>query len=206
VTAATRPAPRRLLARPERRAAILRAAASAFAHRGFADTSMDDVAAAAGITKLIVYRHFPSKEALYEAVLEQVSTRLAEEFVARVGAVPPPRLGITAMLAAAREHPDGFVLLWRHAEREPAFAAYAQRVRRQAVQVAEGMPALAGMRDARRRRWAASLVVSWLVDAVLHWLEEGTPDCDDELVELVARSVVPMVRAWAGVRSAFVSQ
>jgi AcrR family transcriptional regulator len=199
VTAATRPASRRLLPRAERRAAVLRAAATAFAHRGFAGTSMDDVAAAAGITRLIVYRHFSSKEALYEAVLERVSSRLAEEFVARFGREAPPRVGIGAFLAVAREDPDGFVLLWRHAEREPAFAEHARRVRRKAVQVAEGMPALAGMQDRRRRRWAASLVVSWLVDAVLHWLEEGTPDRDDELVELVARSVVPMVRAWAGV-------
>ena len=46
---------------------------------------MDDVAAAAGITRLIVYRHFPSKEALYVAVLEGVRDRLAEETVASFG-------------------------------------------------------------------------------------------------------------------------
>ena len=74
-----------LLDRPARRAAILQAAAAAFAERGFADTSMDDVAAAAGITRLIVYRHFPSKEALYVAVLEGVRDRLAEETVASFG-------------------------------------------------------------------------------------------------------------------------
>ena len=190
-------APRRLLPRTERRAAILRAAATAFAHKGFAATSMEDVAAEAGITKLIVYRHFASKEELYGAVLEQVSTRLAEEFVARFQRVKPHRVGIGAMLAVAREDPDGFTLLWRHAEREPAFAEYAQGVRRQAVRVAEGMPAIAGMDDERRRCWAAALVVSWLVDAVLHWLEEGTADRDDELVEWVARALPAMVKAWA---------
>lgn len=190
-------APRRLLPKTERRAAILRAAATAFAHQGFAGTSMDDVAAEAGITKLIVYRHFASKEELYEAVLQAVSTRLAEEFVARFQREQPPRVGIGAMLAVAREDPDGFCLLWRHAEREPTFAQHAIGIRRQAASVAEGMPALAGMTDARRRRWAAALVVSWLVDAVLHWLEEGTPDRDDELVEWVARSLPAMVKAWA---------
>lgn len=200
MTSATADPPgRRLLARPERRAAILRAAATAFAHRGFAATSMEEVAAAAGITKLIVYRHFPSKEALYDGVLEQVSTRLAAAFVALLDREPPPRLGIRAMLTVAREDPDGFVLLWRHAEREPTFAEHAHRIRRQAVLVAEAMPAIAGMPDPRRRRWAASLIVSWLVDAVLHWLEEGTADRDEELVELVARSIPPMVKAWAGV-------
>ena len=55
--------PRVLLDRPRagaRRSSA--AAAGAFAERGFADTAMDDVAAAAGITRLIVYRHFDSKE------------------------------------------------------------------------------------------------------------------------------------------------
>lgn len=190
-------APRRLLPKSERRAAILRAAAAAFAHQGFSGTSMDDVAAEAGITKLIVYRHFASKEELYEAVLQAVSTRLAEEFVSRLEGEQPPRIGIGAMLAVAREDPDGFCLLWRHAEREPTFAEHAQRIRRQAARVAESMPAIAGMDDERRRRWAAALVVSWLVDAVLHWLEEGTAERDDELVEWVARSLPAMVKAWA---------
>jgi AcrR family transcriptional regulator len=190
-------APRRLLPKTERRAAILKAAATAFAHQGYASTSMEDVAAEAGITKLIVYRHFSSKEELYEAVLQAVSTRLAEEFVARFQRDLPHRVGIGAMLAVAREDPDGFCLLWRHAEREPTFAEYAKSVRRQAARVAEGIPAIAGMADTRRRKWAAALVVSWLVDAVLHWLEESTPDRDDELVELVARSLPAMVKAWA---------
>lgn len=190
---------RRLLARPERRAAILKAAAVAFADKGFAGTSMDDVAAAAGITKLIVYRHFPSKEALYEAVLERVSTRLAEEFVAHLGRRPPSGVGVRVMLAVAREDPAGFVLLWRHAAREPDFAEHAERIRRQAVKVAEAVPGIASLADGRRRAWAASLIVSWLVDAVLHWLEEGTPDRDEELVELVSRALPAMVTVWASV-------
>lgn len=162
---------------------------------------MEDVAAAAGITKLIVYRHFPSKDALYEAVLERVSARLAQEFVANVGRTPQSGggAGVRAMLAVAREDPDGFHLLWRHAAREPAFAEHAERIRRQVVQVAETIPGIAAMADRRRRRWAASLVVSWLVDAVLHWLDEGAPDRDEELVELVARALPPMVTAWASV-------
>src|SRR3954454_11733847 len=62
---------RQLLARPERQAAILRGAAAAFAQSGFAATSMEDVAAACGVTKLIVYRHFDSKEELYRTILER---------------------------------------------------------------------------------------------------------------------------------------
>src|SRR3954470_6565918 len=77
---------RRLLPRDERQAQLLSAAATAFAHAGFAGTSMEDVAATAGVTKLIVYRHFDSKDELYRAVLTQVATRLREEFEAGLAA------------------------------------------------------------------------------------------------------------------------
>ena len=63
--------------RPERRAAIIDGAAAAFARGGYAATSMADVAAAAGVSHLIVYRHFESKEVLYEAVLERALELLA---------------------------------------------------------------------------------------------------------------------------------
>ena len=74
--AATGPLPR-----AERQESILHGAAAAFARTGYAATSMEDIAAASGITKLIVYRHFDSKEELYRAVLQRVFDRLAEEFV-----------------------------------------------------------------------------------------------------------------------------
>ena len=55
-------------------------AATAFATKGFASTAMEEVAAASGITKEIVYRHFASKEELYRAVLEGAAQCTREEF------------------------------------------------------------------------------------------------------------------------------
>jgi hypothetical protein len=48
--------PRKLLSRSQRQATILQGAATAFATKGFASTAMEEVAAASGITKEIVYR------------------------------------------------------------------------------------------------------------------------------------------------------
>ena len=192
-------ATRQLLPRAERRAAILQAAAGAFIAHGFAGTSMDDVAAAAGITKLIVYRHFDSKEALYESVLSQVSSRLAEEFVTLVDRGVTTGLGVRVLLNVAREEPEPFVLLWRHAAREPHFAEHAHAFRRTVVALADTMLERRTVGDPIRRRWAAELSVSYLVDAVIHWLERGDPRRDEELVELVSSGLSAMVTAWAGV-------
>ena len=91
---------------------------------------MEDVADASGITRLIVYRNFASKEDLYRAVLERVATRLGEEFTDAESAVRP-------LLTVAREDPDAFRLLWVHAAHEPRFAAYAADFREAAVEFAD---------------------------------------------------------------------
>src|SRR5215510_4974755 len=74
---------RQPLSRPKRQAAILEGAAKAFALKGFAGTSMEEVALASGITKLIVYRHFASKEELYRAVLDRTFQLLAAQLTER---------------------------------------------------------------------------------------------------------------------------
>ena len=57
--------------------AIEAAARKLFATRGFAATSIDDVAARAGVAKGAVYHHFASKEAIFERVLDTVQAELA---------------------------------------------------------------------------------------------------------------------------------
>jgi AcrR family transcriptional regulator len=188
---------RTLLGREERRDSILRGAAAAFATGGFDSTSMEDVAAATGITKLIVYRHFGSKEELYRAVLEQVSGRLVEEFV--VGAREArPALGYRTLLTVARENPDGFVLLWRHASHEPSFAEYARAFRSHAVKLATS--ALAGAFATRPAlaRWAPEAIIDEMVSSVLAWLAHGDPADDEEFLTVATAGRDAMVRAWTG--------
>src|SRR5215469_4754060 len=66
-TAAT---PQRLTDR--KRAAIVAAAIDEFLAAGFDATSMDRIAASASVSKRTVYNHFPSKEALFAAILRQL--------------------------------------------------------------------------------------------------------------------------------------
>ena len=50
-----------------------------FAERGFYATAMDDIAAAAGVTKPVLYQHFPSKRALFVELLDDVGRQLLDE-------------------------------------------------------------------------------------------------------------------------------
>lgn len=57
------------------RAALLDAAISQFAERGYVRTALDDVATATQVTRGAVYHHFDGKQALFEAVLDRLETR-----------------------------------------------------------------------------------------------------------------------------------
>ncbi len=57
---------------PKRKQAILKAARPLFAQNGFHGTSVRDIARAADVSEALLYKHFPSKEALYDAMLDYV--------------------------------------------------------------------------------------------------------------------------------------
>ena len=184
----------RQLPRSERRQSILGGAARAFTTAGFAATSMEAIAEEAGVSKLLLYRHFDSKAELYRSVLERVLERIQEEFSQMDG----PGVSVRSFTTVAREDPDGFRLLWRHAAREPAFAGYAAGVRAEAVRFAESV--LAPYVDPTILGWAAETIVAFLVEAVLAWLERGDPHRDEEFVALTTASMEALVRTWAGPR------
>jgi AcrR family transcriptional regulator len=185
----------RQLPRLERRAAILNAAATEFGRAGYAATSMEDLAAASGVTKLILYRHFDSKEALYRAVLERLFDRQAELFVGSIGGGLQAAGAVRALLTVGREQPDGFRLCWRHAAREPQFADYAHDLRDVAVNVLRDLFAV--LVEAAIAEWAAQTVFDHVIDAILNWLDHGDEARDDQFVELETAAIQATVAAWA---------
>lgn len=66
------PEPTPVAAGPGARAAILAAARAAFAARGLRGARVNEIAAQAGLNKQLIYYYFGSKEALYQAALEDV--------------------------------------------------------------------------------------------------------------------------------------
>jgi AcrR family transcriptional regulator len=62
--------------RDQRRAQLLDAAGDVFTNRGYHAAAMDDIADAAGVSKPVLYQHFPSKLDLYLALLDNSCDRL----------------------------------------------------------------------------------------------------------------------------------
>ncbi len=185
MTAAT---PRARLPRAERVRQVLAAAARAFARAGYAATSMDEIAAEAEVSKLMLYRDFEGKRELYEAVLEGLQRRLVE----LVGDDPEGGAsvrGLDALLRVAREQPDAFVLLFRHAAREPEFAAHADQFLAGAVAQAEERLARE-IADPVLLRWSARVAVHSTIEAVIAWLQVGDPARDQAFLAALGATPV----------------
>src|SRR5919202_6044900 len=75
--------------RAARQARILRAAVACFARQGYYGTTMEEIAAEAGIAKGAAYVYFPSKEAIFLALYDMWGCTLREEIVAALATLTP---------------------------------------------------------------------------------------------------------------------
>jgi AcrR family transcriptional regulator len=189
-----KPEPVRRLPRVQRREQVLAAATEAFARNGFAATSVDHIAAQAGITRVILYRHFDSKTDLYQAVLDRMCARLVAHVEEPVGGFTDA--SIDGLLRAAVESPAGFRLLFQHAVREPEFKERIEKFRADITaaayrQISTLVP------DKALTRWAAQLAPVVAIEAIIAWLDAGQPD--------PARAAARVRQAVMGVIGAAVS-
>ena len=98
--------PNRNVARGEAtRGQLIAIATRMFAERGYEDTSIEAVLREAGVSRGSLYHHFPSKEALFEAVAEEVETSVGAQTVAAAsgseGSVEALRAGFLAWIRLA---------------------------------------------------------------------------------------------------------
>lgn len=165
------------LPRAERREQILDAATRAFARTGFAGTKLEEIAAEAGITQVILYRHFESKTDMYRAVLDRALQRLDTAIGIDTGAGTFDDSSTPALLRAAAADPDGYRLLFRHAAREPEFRDLIDRLKVESAEMTKQL--FAGViADEAWRAWAAQVVPEFTHEAVIAWLDAGQPDPD----------------------------
>lgn len=183
----------------ERREQLLAVAREVFAGTGFHDTSMNDVAREAGVTKPVLYQHFASKRELYKAVLLDVGERLQTDVIAAAAGAMSPKeqieTGLTAYLDFVEGDPAGFQVLFTGVSREDdEWAAITSDVERA---VADGIAELIqvdGMSDAHRQALARG-VFGLAEGMVRYWISDESPALDR--AELV-RDLVTL--AWGGLR------
>jgi AcrR family transcriptional regulator len=140
---------------PRRRTQLLDMARELFAAQGFHATSMDEVAEAAGVTKPVLYQHFPSKRALYRELLEDVGRRLLAEITTATATAHTGHelvvIGFTAYFGFVIDNQSAFRLLFGASVRNDAeFAAVAEEVLESLAEAVTEMIALDVPTEQRR--------------------------------------------------------
>jgi AcrR family transcriptional regulator len=169
--------PRRRLSAEERRESILDAANQVFGDHGFEHVRIDDVAAAAGISKALIYEHFESKQDLYSELMNRAALDLLRVLVEAAAA--PGMEGALRMENAAaagflwvQEHPHAFHMFIRDVT-DPEISAKQEELRRMSVtamaDVMEMEPpeTRAGMARRQTEQIAEMIVGGWY--AVADW-------------------------------------
>ena len=182
----------------ERRAQLVDAALALFAAEGFQSTTMDAVAAEAGVTKPVLYQHFPSKRELFLELLRDVGRRLSENVGAATAAAASPREmvenGFAAYFDFVSEHPDQFRLLFGEGVRIDAeFAVEVMQVERSIAEFIAGLITIEDL-DTDERLVLAHGIVGLAEGTGRHWTAAGCPGDASVLASQVADL------AWYGLR------
>ena len=136
--------PRKRLTAEARREAILEAALEVFARRGYNGSSIDEIAQTAGISKALIYEHFPSKRELHVSLIEHHVQDIFERLAVAAATTDPGdvrlRAGVDAFLEFVETRRDAFQMVFRDAV-EPEVAGLLTAMQRQTAAAVAGLMA-----------------------------------------------------------------
>ncbi|MEJ7772290.1 MAG: TetR/AcrR family transcriptional regulator [Geodermatophilaceae bacterium] len=190
------------LPRSARRHQLLQAARDIFVARGYHAAAMDEIAVRAGVSKPVLYQHFPGKRELYLALLDEQVSHLGERMVTALQATNDNKERVHGAIAAYFEFVDSegeaFRLLWEsdlrndpevHAKVESAFAAIV-------AALADTINAESGAGPAQSHLLSAGL--SGLAEISARWWLERRNDQASDLSKDQAVALVSAL-AWRGI-------
>ncbi|MER6719373.1 TetR/AcrR family transcriptional regulator [Streptomyces halstedii] len=137
-TTPTRRARRVRMTGKERREQLLDIGRTLFADRGFEGTSVEEIAARAGVSKPVVYEHFGGKEGLYAVVVDREMRQLLDLVTGALTAGHPRELleqAAFALLDYIETYTDGFRILVRDSPVAQSTGTFASLISDIATQV-----------------------------------------------------------------------
>ncbi|GAA4904501.1 TetR family transcriptional regulator [Stackebrandtia albiflava] len=186
------------LPRTERRRQLLDAAQEVFVARGYHATAMDDIADRAGVSKPVLYQHFPGKLELYLALLDTHGAALVDTVRKAMESTTDNKFRVQAAMRAYFDFVDArgeaFRLVFESDLRnDPAVAERVDRVERDCGQaIAQTIMADTGVGRERADLLAIGLTGAAEM-AARRWLASKRAVPKEEAVELLA------TLAWRGI-------
>ncbi|MEE9417456.1 MAG: TetR/AcrR family transcriptional regulator [Acidimicrobiales bacterium] len=188
------------LSADKRRSQLMAVALEAFGTNGYHDTSMNQVAEAAGITKPVVYQHFESKHALYLALLVDIGERLRNAISEALAKADSPRelveAGLSAFFEFFGKEPHSFSVMFGDGVRSDSdFVNELEKVEESIVENIVAVLNIPEVDDDNLRVLAHGVV--GLTEGIgRHWLERGFHLAPGDLAQQAAEM------AYYGLRGA----
>jgi AcrR family transcriptional regulator len=190
------------LPRTARRAQLLAAAQDVFVANGYHAAAMDEIAERAGVSKPVLYQHFPGKLELYLALLETHVDELVNRVRTAMASTNDNKLRVRATVGAFYDFVDSEGQAYRMVfesdlRGEPAVADAVERATEASVEaITETITADAGLSESQARLLAVGLVGLSQVSARA-WLDADRQPSKDEAVALIS------TLAWRGIGGGF---
>ena len=174
----------------ERREQLLDVGRALFAEKGFEATSIEEIAARAGVSKPVVYEHFGGKEGLYAVVVDREMSDLLDRLTSALSAGHPRQLverAALALLTYIEEQTDGFRILSRDSPLGSSSGTFSSLLNDIASQVEHILArefAARGMQTKLAPMYA-QMLVGMVALTGQWWLEERKPDREEVAAHLV---------------------
>jgi AcrR family transcriptional regulator len=189
--------PRVRMTGKERREQLVEVGRSLFAERGFDATSIEEIAARAGVSKPVVYEHFGGKEGLYAVVIDREMSALLTRITSTLTAGHPREMleqAAMALLTYIEEETDGFRILVRDSPLPSSstgtFSSLLNDIARQVEYILAREFSRRGYEEKLAEMYS-QMLVGMVVVTGNWWLEEQSPPRD-----VVAAHLVNL--AWNG--------
>ena len=175
----------------QRRAQLLDVGRQLFAERGYDGTSVEEIAARAGVSKPVVYEHFGGKEGLYAVVVDREVASLLAAFTGALTGDSPRELleqATLALLTYVEDCSDGFRILVRESplgvERGGGFATIISDIASQVQHILASQFSRLGFATTLAGLYSQALVGSVALTGQW-WLDNRTPGRDEVAAHLV---------------------
>ena len=180
----------------ERREQLLNVGRKLFAERGFEGTSIEEIAAQAGVSKPVVYEHFGGKEGLYAVVVDREVSRfleMANRVLEGKDTTLKFEVAAVSLLRYIQDNADGFRILVRDSNPTSGSGTFASLISDIASQVEYILADVLKERgyDPKLAPMYAQMLVGMVAFTGQWWLDARKPD-----LEVVAAHLVNL--AWNG--------
>ena len=174
----------------ERREQLLDIGRRLFAERGLDGTSIEEIAARAGVSKPVVYEHFGGKEGLYAVVVDREVGRfldMATRVLAGDDTMPKFEVAAVSLLRYIQDNADGFRILVRDSNPTSGSGTFASLISDIAGQVEYILGDVLKARgyDPKLAPMYAQMLVGMVAFTGMWWLDARKPNLEEVAAHLV---------------------